>query len=100
MLAWHVVENVAHYPSYIAYFNESIGGNRNADRVLIDSNLDWGQDLRRLDRWCRDNHVAYITVHYFGGGDVEWEMRSTNPLALYSPEPKPLPKGFFALSRQ
>ena len=99
LLAWHIAENVAAYPSYIAYFNESIGSRANADKFLIDSNLDWGQDLRRLDAWCRANHVSQITVHYFGGGDVDYEIRSAKPLVLYAPKPGLLPKGYFALSR-
>ena len=99
LLAWHIAENVAAYPSYIAYFNEAIGSRANADKFLIDSNLDWGQDLRRLDRWCVENRVSQITVHYFGGGDVDYELRSAKPLVLYAPRPGLLPKGYFALSR-
>ncbi len=99
LLLWHIGENVVTYPSYIAYFNELIGSRANADKFLIDSNLDWGQDLRRLDAWCRDHKVSQITVHYFGGGDVDYEIRSAKPLVLDSPKPGLLPKGYFALSR-
>ena len=99
LITWHAAENLAAYPSYIAYFNEVIGNRDNADKFLIDSNLDWGQDLRRLDAWCRANQVSQITVHYFGGGDVEYDVRSAKPLVRYGPGPGLLPKGYFALSR-
>ena len=99
LLFWHVAENVRAYPAYISYFNQLIGSHRNADKFLIDSNLDWGQDLRRLDLWCRDNGVKSITVHYFGGADVGWEMRHARPTLLREPGHVPLPKGWFALSR-
>ncbi len=96
---WHIGENFITYPAYIPYFNELIGSRANADKFLIDSNLDWGQDLRRLDAWCRDNKVSAMTVHYFGGGDVDYDVRSAKPLILYAPRPGLLPKGYFALSR-
>ncbi len=99
LLAWHVAENLASYPGYISYFNELIGSRRNADKFLIDSNLDWGQDLRRLDLWCRDNQVSRITIHYFGGAVVEYEMSSARPIVRQRIGPDLLPKGYFALSR-
>ncbi|HEY3051775.1 MAG TPA: glycosyltransferase family 39 protein [Thermoanaerobaculia bacterium] len=99
LLAWHVAENLVAYPSYISYFNESIGSRKNADKFLIDSNLDWGQDLRRLDLWCRKNKVSQIAVHYTGGGFPEYELRSAKPIIRTAPGPDLLPKGYFALSR-
>lgn len=99
LIAWHIGENLKTCPSYIAYFNELIGSQRNADRFLIDSNLDWGQDLRRLDVWARDHAVKRMAVHYFGGGSVEYELRSAVPLIRYAPGPGLLPEGYFALSR-
>ncbi len=98
LLLWHVGENLRTYPSYIAYFNELIGSHRNADRFLVDSNLDWGQDLRRLDQWCRHNGVKQIALHYFGGADYEYEMRSAKPLPWWAPSNR-LPNGYFAVSR-
>ena len=99
LLAWHAVENVAAYPSYISYFNELIGPKRRADRYLVDSNLDWGQDLRRLDAWCAKNGVRDITVHYFGGADVWYDMKSARAVILRGPGYVRLPKGYFAVSR-
>jgi dolichyl-phosphate-mannose-protein mannosyltransferase len=98
LIAWHAVENLRTYPSYIAYFNELIGSPRNADRFLIDSNLDWGQDLRRLDLWLRAHGARQLTIHYFGGGGIESEMHVPTTI-LMAPGPGPLPKGWFALSR-
>lgn len=93
-----VVVAVIAYPSYLSYFNPLIGSSRNADRVLIDSNLDWGQDLRRLGQWARMNDIDTIRVHYFGAGNVEHEL-GEHGIRWPAPRPEPLPKGWFAVSR-
>ena len=99
LLVWHAVENLVAYPGYVAYFNEIAGGKANGDKFLIDSNLDWGQDLRRLDQWCDANGVKAITIHYFGGGDVERDLPGKIVDIRLSPCPEPLPAGWFAVSR-
>lgn len=38
-------------PHYLAYFNSLVGGPRNGYRHLVDSAIDWGQDLPGLERW-------------------------------------------------
>lgn len=98
LLSWHIAENLIAYPSYISYFNELIGSHRNADRYLIDSNLDWGQDLRRLDAWCRRNGVRSIAIDYFGGGDPAVEL-SHGVIPVRGAGTPPLPRGYFAVSR-
>ena len=99
LLVWHIAENAISYPRYLSYFNQSIGSGKNADRFLIDSNLDWGQDLRRLGLWCRANGITEIPIHYFGGGDPATDLAGVRPLGGYGPGSRPLPKGWFALSR-
>ena len=97
-IVWHVAESVMAYPGYVSYFNESIGSMRNADRYLIDSNLDWGQDLRRLDLWCRANRIAAIALVYFGGAIPQRDL-SVRVIDGYAAGGPPLPKGWFAVSR-
>ena len=38
--------------------------------MLLDSDLDWGQDLTRLERELHERHVARLSLAYFGGADV------------------------------
>jgi hypothetical protein len=54
-------------PHYLAYFNWSSGGPDCTPAHLIDSNLDWGQDLVALREWCRE-HLGNqpIGLAYFG----------------------------------
>jgi hypothetical protein len=98
LVAAHVLVALLAYPSYLSYFNALIGSPRNADRILIDSNLDWGQDLRRLGLWARANDVDVVRVHYFGAGNVELELGARGA-RWPAPRPQLLPKGWFAVSR-
>jgi hypothetical protein len=60
------------HPHYLAYFNELAGGPANGYRHLVDSNLDWGQDLKGLGSWLRQNHVGRVKLAYFGSADPRY----------------------------
>ena len=47
---WLAGANLWIHPHYLSYFNEIIGGPANGHRYLADSNIDWGQDLKRLGK--------------------------------------------------
>lgn len=57
------------YPNYLAYFNEFVGGPSRGHLFLVDSSLDWGQDLKGLKKWMSRNHVNKIQLAYFGTAD-------------------------------
>jgi hypothetical protein len=57
------------YPHQLAFFNFLVGGPRGGSRILVDSNLDWGQDLKLLKRWMNDHNVRHINLCYFGIAD-------------------------------
>jgi hypothetical protein len=38
--------------------------------VLVDSNLDWGQDLYRLADTVRARRIGSLRVHYFGSANL------------------------------
>lgn len=46
LLLWMIVSTTLIHPDYLAYFNE-IAGDR-PERIIVDSDLDWGQDMKRL----------------------------------------------------
>ncbi len=64
LAAWHSGESVAAHPDYLAYFNE-VARNRE-ERCLLDSNLDWGQDLARLAKFARERGIDALHLSYFG----------------------------------
>ena len=57
------------HPEYLAYFNE-LGGSR-PERILVDSDLDWGQDLPRLRDALRARGIDSVTIAYYGSGVPE-----------------------------
>jgi hypothetical protein len=66
------VEFFAVYPHNLAFFNALVGGPANGSKYLVDSNLDWGQDLKPLKRWMTDNHVPHVNLAYFGFADPRY----------------------------
>lgn len=76
---WHAGESLWIRPHYLAYFNELAGGPGNGWRHLVDSSLDWGQDLPGLHTWL-ETHARgeKVFLSYFGTGDPPHEgIRAT-----------------------
>jgi hypothetical protein len=57
------------HPHYLAYFNELVGGPKHGHLYLADSNLDWGQDLKRLAHYAEQHPAQPIKLAYFGSAD-------------------------------
>jgi hypothetical protein len=65
VLAASVVIAVRAQPDHLAYFNALAGDH--PERVLVDSNLDWGQDLYRLRDTLRARGIRdSVRIAYFG----------------------------------
>ncbi|HSB61400.1 MAG TPA: glycosyltransferase family 39 protein [Vicinamibacteria bacterium] len=69
LAAWYALGTLRVHPHYLAYFNELAGGPGNGYRLLVDSNLDWGQDLKGLRAWMDARGVSRVRLSYFGSAD-------------------------------
>jgi 4-amino-4-deoxy-L-arabinose transferase-like glycosyltransferase len=69
LCAWYATGTLRLHPHYLAYFNELAGGPSQGWRYLVDSNLDWGQDLPGLKAWMDAHGVARLKLSYFGSAD-------------------------------
>lgn len=83
LTAFFLLSSSLIYPHYLSYFNEAVGGPRQGHRYLLDSNIDWGQDLLHLKRWLDERKIDFIYFHYFGTADpraygIEHESPPTN----------------------
>lgn len=66
VFGWLAVASIWIYPQGLAYFNEWAGGPDQGWRYLVDSNLDWGQDLPELADYVRENGLRRLKLFYFG----------------------------------
>jgi 4-amino-4-deoxy-L-arabinose transferase-like glycosyltransferase len=57
-LAWLIVSSALAHPDSIPWMNALAG--RHPQRVLLDSNFDWGQDIWRLARICRKRGIQSL----------------------------------------
>lgn len=104
-LAWQAAVSANTRPDYLAYFNLIADGPDKAQRLFVDSSLDWGQDLPRLKSWL-DQHAdgERVFLSYFGTaspsahgieatriGDRLFNLEGTSTL------PKPAP-GVYCIS--
>src|SRR5580692_9280407 len=65
LLAWHVVSSARAYPNDLAYSNEFWGGPANTYKYLTDSNTDWGQQLKAVNKYLDNRGVKDCWFAYF-----------------------------------
>ncbi len=99
---FQVAEVARAAPHYLAFFNVFAGGPSHGHEYLIDSNLDWGQDLKRLKQWMDKNRVTRINLSYFGMADptyygIEYTRLPAAFVPLDQIQPPQLP-GYVAVS--
>jgi hypothetical protein len=79
------------HPDYLPYFNEAV---RHPEQVLVDSDLDWGQDLRRLEWRLAELKVPQVNLAWLGTQDL-----SREPLPKFTVLPPGKPTtGWVAIS--
>jgi len=91
------IETATMHPDYLAFFNVVSGGPRRGERLLLDSNLDWGQDMGRLAKWLKSNEAngRPYTIRCSFVNEQLLHALGLNPAALTaSPQ-----SGLFAISK-
>ncbi|HEV2722246.1 MAG TPA: glycosyltransferase family 39 protein [Thermoanaerobaculia bacterium] len=91
LAAWFIIGSAAAHPDYFAWFNEAAGPE--PQRIAVDSNLDWGQDMFRLARLTRKRNFDQIALR----------CTTTIPFDHFGVHDTPLPpfaitKGWVAVS--
>lgn len=71
LVFWLVAGTVWIYPHFLAYFNVLGGGPEDGWRILVDSNIDWGQDLKELREWMAQQRVERVKLSWFGSAPPE-----------------------------
>ncbi|OGN01695.1 MAG: hypothetical protein A3G51_03140 [Candidatus Yanofskybacteria bacterium RIFCSPLOWO2_12_FULL_43_11b] len=76
LLGWYLFENLNVFPHYLTYFNQAAGGPKGGYLYAVDSNVDWGQDAKRLADWVDKNKITKISLDYFGWADAGFYLGS------------------------
>jgi hypothetical protein len=89
-----VVSLVISSPFYLSYYNFVAGGTMGGYKVAVDSNYDWGQDIKLLEAWRQSHGVEklYVDLHinpfiplqYYFGSHAEWYKIENEDHALPS----------------
>jgi hypothetical protein len=72
LAAWNVASVLRIHPHYLAYVNEAAGGPSRGYRLLADSSLDWGQDLKTLRAYVDRRSLGDVKLSYFGSADPRY----------------------------
>jgi len=91
LFAWYAFGTIKVYPHFLTFFNESIGGPSQGYKYVTDSNLDWGQDLKRLAIFVDDNNIDKIYFDFFGGDSPEYRLGDKYQPWWGDRDPKELP---------
>jgi len=85
------------YPDHLAYFNELAGGPSRGHEVLDDSNVDWGQDLKRLAEYLRRENIEKVRLLYAWNGSPDYYGIPYEPVTKGDWEEEPR-AGVYAIS--
>jgi hypothetical protein len=101
LVAWYLVCSIRIHPHYLAYFNEYVGGPANGYKYLVDSNLDWGQDLKGLKKYMENRGIEKVKLDYVGTIDLDYYGISSEPITdqdLVALREGRFTRGVFAIS--
>jgi hypothetical protein len=91
LVLWQVVGTWRAHPDYLPWFNE-LAGSR-PERVLVNADLDWGQDLLRLADTVEARGIDSLALAYYGSANPARHFPHVRPMAPFE-----RPTGWFAVS--
>jgi hypothetical protein len=94
---WYILSSAKIFPDYLTYFNEFTGGPRSGIYYLDNSNIDWGQDLKRLKPYMDEQGIKKIKLIYSGTADPGYYKIKTEPVTLEEQSSGPQ-SGYYAIS--
>lgn len=75
LILWLVMDAILAYPYFLSFYNELAGGTSQGWKIAVDSNYDWGQDLKRLKIEMEKLKIEKIYLDYFGGGSPRYYLK-------------------------
>jgi hypothetical protein len=84
---WFAASSGLAHPDYLPYFNALAGSE--PEKILVDSDLDWGQDVKRLSRRLREAGAKEVFLAAFVNADFENEHGFPPSYQVYPLTPGP-----------
>ncbi len=85
--AWLAISSLINHPDYLPYFNELAGSH--PENILVDSDLDWGQDIKRLSARLKQVHAKEVAFISLIIADLEGEHGFPHRNGVYPAIPSP-----------
>jgi len=87
LLVWDFTASGLAHPDYLAYTNELVG--TEPEKILADSDLDWGQDMKRLGAYLRTTGATGVTFMPFDGSFADADPSFPRILPMDPQHPAP-----------
>jgi 4-amino-4-deoxy-L-arabinose transferase-like glycosyltransferase len=94
LLSWQLISSFAAHPDYLAYFNEL--ARNHPEKIVVDSDLDWGQDLKRLALTIKNRGINELTIKYNGSMGIDLDQFNLPPRQELKPYQREI--GWIAIS--
>jgi hypothetical protein len=86
-IAWFAGASLLAHPDYLPYFNE-LGGSE-PEKIAVDSDLDWGQDVKRLAMRLQQAHAQEVSFTPYAPFDVRDEQNFPRLFLSNALQPSP-----------
>jgi len=70
LLIFHAATAFRTAPNYLAFANDFWGGTNNTHRLLDDSNVEWGQNLKLVNEYIARENIKDCWIAGFGSDDI------------------------------
>ncbi|HEY1801640.1 MAG TPA: glycosyltransferase family 39 protein [Terriglobales bacterium] len=71
LVLFHVVSSIRVFPNDLTYANEMWGGSAKTYKILTNSNVDWGQQLKATKKYLDQRHIQNCWFDYFSWALVD-----------------------------
>ena len=76
LVLFHILLSINSYPYFLSYYN--IFSNKPGELIALDSNFDWGQDLKRLGIKLKELKYNTVYLDYAGRADPNYYLAEIN----------------------
>jgi hypothetical protein len=94
LMSWQLITSFNAHPDYLAYFNALAG--KHPENIVVDSDLDWGQDLKRLSATLKKRNIRELALQYNGSVGIDMNQFNLPPHSVLKPYQKTT--GWIAIS--